>query len=145
MYSVVKRDGRIIEFDKWKISEAMQKAFDALEPKLEELDEMMGEVIGNFRRGLYTLAHSLAHWVFRTFYFFAGRIKTAICFDSYIAVRLAVVICSRVKLLTASFREHAHVYRAVRLFRAQDRGVDDNSDSDIIDYKLHSYILVGSL
>ena len=91
MYSVVKRDGSIIEFDKWKISEAMQKAFDALEPKLEELDEMMGEVIGNFRRGLYTLAYSLAHWVFRTFYFFAGRIKTAICFDSYIAVRLAVV------------------------------------------------------
>ena len=41
MYSVVKRDGRIIDFDLGKISEAIQKAFAAVEPVLEEIDAMM--------------------------------------------------------------------------------------------------------
>ena len=102
MYSVVKRDGRIIDFDLGKISEAIQKAFAAVEPVLEEIDAMMEEAIDNF-----------------------GRV---------------------VKLLTVTFLEHAHVYRAARLLRTQDRGTGENSDSDNIkNIILRSYISVESL
>ncbi len=142
MFSVVKRDGRVIEFDISKIREAILKAFEALEPALEEFDEMVEEAIGNFGRAMYTFAHSLAHWVLHAFFEFTSRIRQAITFDPHSAVRLAAVICIRVKLLTASFLEHVHVYRAARLFRTQDRGVDDNSDSDMIDIKFRNYIPV---
>lgn len=146
MYSVVKKDGRVVEFNIGRISGAILKAFEALEPVFEELDEMIEEIIGNFEKGLYTFAHSLAHWVFHTFSVISARIRTAICFDSYSAVRLAIVICIRVKLLTASFLEYAHAYRAAWLFRIQDRGVDDNSNSDNIKNIIHhSYISVESL
>lgn len=134
MYSVVKRDGTEIEFDISKICEAIQKAFETVTSVLEEIDEMVEEVIGNIERGLYSFAHSLAHWVFHTFYLITSRIKKAICFDPYSAVRLAIVVKIRVKLLTATYLEHAHVQRTARLLRTQDRGGEDNSDSDNIDF-----------
>ena len=138
MYSVVKRDGRIVEFNISKISEAILKAFEALQSELEEIHEIVEEAIDNFSIGLYTLAHSLAHWVLHTFYLVTSRISKAICFDPYNAVRLAIVIRIRVRLLTASFLEHAHVYRVACLLRTQDRGGEENSDSDNID--IHSII-----
>ena len=146
MYSVVKRDGRIIEFNIEKISEAIQKAFAALEPVLEELDAMVEEAVDNFGRVMYSLAHSLAHWVLHAYYSFRSRIRQAITFDPRSAVRLATVVLIRVKLLTVTFLEHAHVYRAARLLRTQDRGTGENSDSDNIkNIILRSYISVESL
>lgn len=146
MYSVVKRDGRIIEFDIGKISEAIQKAFAAVEPVLEEIDAMMEEAIDNFGRVMYSLAHSLAHWVLHAYYSFSSRIRQAITFDPHSAVRLATVVLIRVKLLTVTFLEHVHVYRAARLLRTQDRGTGENSDSDNIkNIILRSYISVESL
>lgn len=132
MYSVVKRDGRIIDFDLGKISEAIQKAFAAVEPVLEEIDAMVEEAVDNFGRVMYSLAHSLAHWVLHAYYSFRSRIRQAITFDPRSAVRLATVVLIRVKLLTVTFLEHAHVYRAARLLRTQDRGTGENSDSDNI-------------
>ena len=146
MYSVVKRDGRIIEFDVGKICEAIQKAFDALEPVLEEIDAMVEEAIDNLGRTMYSLAHSLAHWVLHAYFNFRSRIRQAITFDPRSAVRLATVVLIRVKLLTVTFLEHAHVYRAARLLRTQDRGTGENSDSDNIkNIILRSYISVESL
>ena len=146
MYSVVKRDGRIIEFNIEKISEAIQKAFATVEPVLEEIDAMVEEAVDNFGRGMYSLAHSLAHWVLHAYYSFRSRIRQAITFDPRIAVRLATVVLIRVKLLTVTFLEHAHVYRAARLLRTQDRGTGENSDSDNIkNIILRSYISVESL
>ena len=146
MYSVVKRDGRIIEFNIEKIIEAIQKAFAAVEPVLEEIDAMMEEAIDNFGRIVYSLAHSLAHWVLHAYYSFSSRIRQAITFDPHSAVRLATVVLIRVKLLTVTFLEHAHVYRAARLLRTQDRGIGENSDSDNIkNIILRSYISVESL
>ena len=139
MYSVVKRDGRIVEFDIGKICEAITKAFESLQPVIEEIDEMVEEAIGNLGRAMYTFAHSLAHWVLQTFYTVTSRIREAICYDPYSAVRLALAVRIRVKILTVSFLEHAHVYRAARLLRTQDRGDDENSDSDI-DIKILSFI-----
>lgn len=133
MYSVVKRDGRIIEFDIGKICEAITKAFEALQSEFEEIHEMVEEAIGNLDRTMFTFAHSLAHWVLHTFYLVTSRISKTICFDPYSAVRLAMIILIWVRLLTASFLEHAHVYRAACLLRTQDRGGEDNSDSDDID------------
>lgn len=131
MYSVVKRDGRIIEFDIGKISEAISKVIKALVPVLEEIDEMVEEAIGKLGRAMYTFAHSLAHWVLHTFYTVTSRIREAICFDPYNSARLALAVRIRVKILTVSFLEHAHVYWTACLHRTQDRGGDDNSDSDI--------------
>lgn len=145
MYSVVKRDGRIIEFDIKKISEAILKAFEALEPVLEEIDAVVEEAIDNLGRAMYSLAHSLAHWVLHAYYDITSRIRQAITYDPCSAVRLAIAVQIRVRLLTVSFLEHAHVYRAARLLRTQDRGTDDNSDSDIIDKRFRSYISVESL
>lgn len=146
MYSVVKRDGRIIEFNIEKISEAIQKAFAALEPVLEEIDAMVEEAVDNFGRVVYSLAHSLAHWVLHAYYSFRSRIRQAITFDPRSAVRLATVVLIRVKLLTVTFLEHVHVYRAARLLRTQDRGTGENSDSDNIkNIILRSYISVESL
>ena len=146
MYSVVKRDGRIIEFNIEKISEAIRKAFAAVEPVLEEIDAMMEEAIDNFGRIVYSLAHSLAHWVLHAYYSFRSRIRQAITFDPRSAVRLATVVLIRVKLLTVTFLEHVHVYRAARLLRTQDRGTGENSDSDNIkNIILRSYISVESL
>ena len=146
MYSVVKRDGRIIEFNIEKISEAIQKAFAAVEPVLEEIDAMVEETVDNFGRVMYSLAHSLAHWVLHAYYSFSSRIRQAITFDPRSAVRLATVVLIRVKLLTVTFLEHAHVYRAARLLRTQDRGTGENSDSDNIkNIILRSYISVESL
>ena len=133
MYSVVKRDRRIIDFDIGKISEAITKAFEALQSEFEEMHEMVEEAIGNLGRTMFTFAHSLAHWVFHTFYLVTSRISKAICFDPYSAVRLAIVIRIWVRILTASFLEYAHVYRVACLLRTQDRGGEDNSDSDNID------------
>ena len=133
MYSVVKRDGGIIEFDIGKICEAITKAFEALQSELEGIHEMVEEAIGNLGKTMFTFAHSLAHWVLHTFYLLTSRISKAICFDPYSAVRLAIVVRIWVRLLTASFLEHAHVYRVACLLRTQDRGGEDNSDSDNID------------
>ena len=95
---------------------------------------------------MYSLAHSLAHWVLHAYYSFRSRIRQAITFDPHSAVRLATVVLIRVKLLTVTFLEHAHVYRAARLLRTQDRGTGENSDSDNIkNIILRSYISVESL
>ncbi len=129
---IIKRDGSVIEFDVSKIREAISKTFEALEPVIEEIDAMVEEAIDNLGRAMYTFAHSLAHWVLHTFYAVTSRIREAICFDPSSAVRLALTVRIRVKILTVSFLEHAHVYRAACLLRTQDRGDDENSDSDII-------------
>ena len=145
MYSVIKKDGRVIEFDIGKISEAIQKAFAAVEPVPERIDAMVEEAVDNLGRVMYSIAHSLAHWVLHVYFSLTSRIIEAITFDPCNAARLAIAVQIRVRLLTVSFLEHAYVCRVAHLLRTQDRGTDENSDSDKIDNKLRNYILVESL
>ena len=133
MYSAVKRGGVILEFDIKKISEAILKASETLEAVFEEVEKEVTDAIDNIGRAMSISAHSLAHWLFHTFYQFTSRIRAAICFDPYSAVRLAILVKIRVKLLTAAFLMYARVQRIGNLLRTQDRSGEDNSDSDDID------------
>lgn len=134
MCSVVIKEGRTVEFDVSKICEAVQKAYETLESVFDEIDEMVEEAIDNLGRLLYSFAHSLAHWLLHAYAVFTSRIKKAICFDPYSAIRLTAIIFIRVKLLTVSILGYIHVYRVARLLRTQDRGSDESSDSDVIDF-----------
>lgn len=63
MYSVVKKDGRIIEFDISKICEAVSKVLEAMDAIYEEIDAVVKETADIFGHALHTFAHSLAHWL----------------------------------------------------------------------------------
>ncbi len=131
MFAVVKRDGRTVEFDTSKIYEAIHRAFEAVEQASEITDGMLEKIIGYFARTTRILAHSLEQWVLHIIYKISNRAGRTFCFNPQSSVLMAAAVCIRVKLLTTSFLEHAHVYRAVWLLRTQDRGVNDTSDSDI--------------
>ena len=132
MCSVLKRDGRTVEFDVSKIENAIAKAFLALEHVPDIIDKMIEEAIDKFGRVAYIFERSLAYWRLRRFFRVTNRIKRAVRFELHSTACMATVIFIRVKLLTVSFLEHSHVYRAVWLLRTQNRGNDDNSDSGIM-------------
>ena len=131
MFSVVKLCGRTVEFDTSKIYAAIQRAFEAVEQASEIMDGMLEKIIGCFKRTTRILADSLEQWVLHIVYKISNRVRGTFCFDPQSGVLMAAAVCIRVKLLTTSFLEHAHGYRAVWLLRTQDRGVNDISDSDI--------------
>jgi hypothetical protein len=130
VFEVIKLCGRTVEFDTSKINAAIQRAFEAVE-QASEMDGMLEKIIGYFKRTTRILAGSLEQWVLHIIYKISNRVRGTVCFNPQSGVLMAAAICIRVKLLTTSFLEHAHVYRAVWLLRTQDRGVNDTSDSDI--------------
>ncbi len=131
MFKVVKLFGGTVEFDPSKIERAIQRAFLAVEQASEIIDGMLEKVRGYFERTQRILADSLEQWVLHIVYKISNRVRGTFCFDPQSSVLMAAAVCIRVKLLTTSFLEHAHVYRAVWLLRTQDRGGNDTSDSDI--------------
>ena len=130
MVNVIRRrEGRIIEYDITKITDAITKAFIAV----EGISEMAEEVINSLTQIAISKAHSLAHWAFHTFFKIKSRIKKVVSHDPYMidwVDWLTTVISILVKILTTSFLEHAHVFREIWVNRSQDRSADDDSDSD---------------
>lgn len=142
MYSVIKRDGMTVEFDISKINAAIEKAFEALEHIPEKIDLMIEEALAKVA---YVLERSLAYWRLHRFFRVKNRIRNAFRFEFHSTAWMATVDFIRVKLLNVSFLEHSPVYRAVWLFRTQNRGNDDNSDSDIIYIDVASFCKYKSL
>ena len=132
MCSVLIRDGRTVEFDISKIENAIAKAFLALEHVPDIIDKMIEEAIDKFGRVAYILERSLAYWRLRRFFRVTNRIRNAFRFEFHSTIWMTTIDFIRAKLLNVSFLEHSPVYRAVWLLRTQNRGNDDNSDSDII-------------
>lgn len=140
---LIMRNGNEVVYDVGKIVNALLKAAEALAPVFEEATEMVREAIDNIGGAMLTFARSLAHRVFDRLYAFWGWISTEnVSFDPSDATRLSSVIQIWVRLLTASFMEHARVYRAVYLLRPQDRGGGANSNNGDFEFRT---VLVRSL
>lgn len=130
MYSVIKRDGSTVEFDISKINKAIEKAFEALERIIpERIDLMIEEALA---KAAFIFERSLAYWRLHRFFRVTNRIRNAFRFEFHSTIWMTTIDFIRAKLLNVSFLEHSPVYRAVWLLRTQNRGNDDNSDSDII-------------
>ncbi len=132
MFSVIKLDGRTVEFDTSKINRAIEKAFEAMEHASEKIDEMLEKFICYNRWITDILADSLEQWVLHSFLKITSRVRRAFCFNPHSSIWMETDLCIQVKLLTTSFLEHSYAYREAWLLRTQDRGIDDNSDSDIV-------------
>ena len=152
MCSVVIRDGTVVELDMEIIREAIMKAIDVV----SEIEKTISEAVKNISEALGTLAHTLGHLVLHarsdayrelevlvnavarivlfTLNVAASRIKGSVRFDPFLSKRLSAAIRNRVKHLTAVFQEHDRVLRESCIKRSQDRGSDENSDSDYPDY-----------
>jgi len=124
MYSVIKRDGEVVEFDISKICEAIQKVFESIETIVEEVVENITNALGAF-------AHTLAHMFLHAFHHVAGAFRRVLTYNPAAMLQMAAIIRIKIKLLTASYLEHANVSRNEQLLRIQDRGSSEDPDSEI--------------
>ena len=115
---------KVICFDISKICEAIMKAFESVEKIIEEAME-------NIKNALGTFAHVLAHWFLHAYHLATGRIRAALRYNPFYALYMEAVIRIKIKLHSCSYLEIAHAHQRENLIRIQDRGTDENSDSDI--------------
>ena len=119
-------------YDARKIYAAIQRAFDDLSSVHEMIDDMVEEVIRKVGQILSSIGHSTVHRIRRAYFYFKYWVGKSFCYDPYNAIRLANNARIQARRIKISSLEQVHMYRALCLLRTQDRGTDDNSDSDIL-------------
>lgn len=100
--SITRSDGTTLEFDISKIIDALQKAFEVIAERIQEMTQ-----------GFFTVAHDLAHLLMHFFRSFSGRKVTKKAVIRYIcAVQLPI---ANYKSFVISYLEHACVTRKLIL------------------------------
>ena len=145
-YTVIRRSGEeVITFDISKIAAAITKAFEAIQPVIEEATKNLRDaasaiadmveaytapMVSSFRQSAYTLFHSIAHFLAYCYNSFRDRILTAVTYDPLAAVYYSAILIARVKTYTLVYLGHAPVSRHSVLLRRQDRGSTDSVSDD---------------
>lgn len=144
-YTVIRRSGEEVTFDISKIAAAITKAFEAIQPVIEEATRNLREaasaiadmveaytapLVSSFRQSAFTLFHSIAHFLTYCYYSFRDRILTAVTYDPLAAVYYSAILTARVKTYTLSYLGHVSVSRHSVLLRRQDRGSTDSVSDD---------------
>ncbi len=136
----------VFTFDCSKIVAAITKAFESLQPTLEEavqnitqaltgfadiLEEYTASVMENFQRASYTVIHHILRVLMQCAWSIRGWVVVVITYDPKSAIYYAAAICVTVKSLTLEYLEHVSVSRRCHLLRRQDRGSKESvSDND---------------
>ena len=155
-YTVIRRSGEEVIFDISKIAAAITKAFEAIQPVIEEatrnlteavtaiadmVEEYTAPLMSGFRQSAFTLFHSIAQFLTYCYYSVRDRIITAVTYNPRAAAYYSASLIARVKVYTLTYLGHAPVPRHSVLLRRQDRGSTDSVSDDDNNFTDFSTIL----
>ncbi len=135
-----------LTFDCSKIAAAIAKAFESIQPVMEEavqnissaltafaetMEEYTRPLMESIERASYRFIRHFLRILMQCIYNVRDWVIVVITYDPKSAIYYASIICVTVKSLTLVYLEHVSVSRRCHLLRRQDRGSTESvSDND---------------
>ena len=136
----------VLTFDCSKIAAAIAKAFESIQPVMEEavqnissaltafaetMEEYTRPLMESIERASYRFIRHFLRILMQCIYSVRDWVIVVITYDPKSAIYYASIICVTVKSLTQVYLEHVSVSRRCHLLRRQDRGSTESvSDND---------------